>query len=232
MNQKMDNPLTLAWHWLSDGLQHALVSLHLAGSNNDFSPVDGFSSRKILSLLSDKTSLSRRLQENSEIKSQFIQERQYVREQLEQRYQWLSHQLDKIGDPVRKRKIQQQIEAIQLDSAALFAQEKTVELKYEAWKSAFIACAQPGKAYRHFGKEFALSKDKYSKIVKNHGDLDSARLFLQRAQSNWQEAEQQLTRSTESARRLEKEFEQAAAIAWPLWKSEAGSITTQMLEAA
>lgn len=226
MNQKTDNPLTLAWNWLSEKIQEAF-----ADSSKEI-PLARFQSRKLTWLLTDKKRAARRLKENSEIKSHFIQDRQYVHEQLEQQCQWLTQQFNKSGDPARKQKIQKEIEAIQSDSLILLAQEKVVEAKFDAWKSAFFACEQPGKSYRHFGKEFAWIKEKFSKALKNHGDLDSCRLDMQQAKVHWEEAEQQLIRCTENARKLEKEFEQAAALAWPLWKSEAGSITTQMLEAA
>lgn len=218
-----DNPFALVWNWLH---QHVFDAFRPTPDNEN-----GFRFRKILRRV-DKKMEARRLVENNAIKENFLKERRNERERLEQQYTLLSLELSEIDDASRQLKIQSEIEAIKSDIDSLISQEKEVEFRYQAWKSAHLACQKPAKAFRRSGKEFATSKAIYQKAVKDYVDVDQARLQKRQAQKDWEKAQHQWASASTRERQLEKEFEIAASAAWPTWKSKAGSLSMQMMEAA
>ncbi|MCE5318216.1 MAG: hypothetical protein LLG04_12755 [Parachlamydia sp.] len=230
--ERRDNPFALVWNWLAGNVQQVLEVFHLNPQISNLSTEEnGLRFRKLMRKV-DKKMEARRLGENSAIKDNFIQERHYEREQLLQQSRWQLQHLAETSDATRKEKIQAELEAIKCDIEALLNQEKELIFRFEAWKSAHLACEKPAKEFRRSGKQFATSKSHYQKSVKDHDNVDKARLQMKQAQKEWEKAQHHWVSASKRERIREKEFEMAAAVAWPKWKSEAGSLTMQMIEAA
>lgn len=226
--ERKDNPFALVWNWLAGSAQQVLDAFRPSSIP---SQENGVRFRKILHRV-DKKMEARRLIENSMIKEHFLEERGSERNQLEQQLMWLCQELTQTSDPSRQLKIQNELAAIKADMGALLSQEKEVQFRFQSWKSAHIACEKPAKALRRSGKEFAMSKAIYQKALKDCSDVECARIQRRRAQKEWEKAQHQWATASNRERRLEKEFERAAAAAWPDWKSKAGALSMQMLEAA
>lgn len=226
------NPFALVWNWLAGNVQQVLEVFHLTPPISKFPTEDnGLRFRKLMRKV-DKKMEARRLQENSALKDNFIQERRYEREQLLEQSHWQLHDLAVTSDPSRKEKIQSELEAIKCDIDALLTQEKELLFRFESWKSAHIACEKPAKEFRRSIKQFATAKANYQKSVKELVNVDQARLQMRHAQKEWERAQHHWVSASKRERMREKEFEIAAAVAWPNWKSEAGALTMQVLEAA
>lgn len=228
--ERRENPFALVWSWLSGGMQQVLEVFRPLSPDSS-TQENGLRFRKILRRV-DKKMEAKRLVENNVIKEHFLEERRYERDQLEQQLKWLSHELNETSDSSGQLKIQSELDAIKSDIDALLSQEKEVEIRYQSWKSAHFTCEKPAKAFRRFGKEFAASKAFYQKAVKDLVNVEKARLQKHQAQKDWEKAQHHWASASKRERRLEKEFEMAAGVSWPTWKSEAGSLTMQMMQAA
>lgn len=231
---------------LLSGWNRLLLALHLSAPNNNniLTPQQRLLARKAYWSTLDKKQAAKRLKENREIKAQFIQERQDERDELEQRMHGLLRQLGQTTDVSRQLQIKGAVEAIEADCDAITVQENLVSSTFEAWNASNDTCDQPRKEYSWAAKDFAYKKDLFLRAWQLHNiaspqQIESAKQFMDAARESMQSAEavlesaqQKLAAAEDVARKLEKDFEQAAAAPWPQWKSEYASVATELLKAA